>query len=199
MARWREALHLAEGHRRLGVERGEAGHRLDAAGHYHVGHAGTDVGRRVLHGHHAGGALALRRSARRVGGEAERVGDVAGGVATALEGLTQHHVVDVRRVEVDGSEDARHGLHPDVDQGQPGQGAARPADRGPGGGDDDGVVGLGHAVPPQARTKTGIVNSSEIGWKVTRNGMPMRSSSKGQSITLVIIRGPSSRSTMAAT
>ena len=53
--------------------------------------------------------------------------------------------------------------------------------------------------PPQARTKTGIVNSSEMGWNVTRRAMPTCSSSKGQSTTLVIMRGPSARSTMAAT
>ena len=52
---------------------------------------------------------------------------------------------------------------------------------------------------PQARTKTGIVNSSEMGWNVTRSGMPTRSSSNGHSTTLVIMRGPSARSTMAAT
>ena len=29
-------------------------------------------------------------------------------------------------------------------------------------------------VPPQARTKTGIVNSSDMGWNVTRSAMPDR-------------------------
>ena len=53
--------------------------------------------------------------------------------------------------------------------------------------------------PPQARTKTGIVNSSEMGRNATRRGMSTCSSSKGQSTTLVIMRGPSARSTMAAT
>ena len=54
-------------------------------------------------------------------------------------------------------------------------------------------------VPPQARTKTGIVNSSDMGWNVTFRGMPTCNSSKGHSTTLVIMRGPSARSTMAAT
>ena len=56
-------------------------------------------------------------------------------------------------------------------------------------------------APPQsqARTKTGIVNSSEMGWNVTLSAMPTASSSKGHSTTLVIMRGPSARSTMAAT
>ena len=94
---------------------------------------------------------------------------------------------------------AGHGLHADVLQAQPGQAAAGTADRGADGGDDDGVGGGRSWCAPQARTKTGIVNSSEMGWNVTRSGMPIRSSSKGQSTTLVIMRGPSARSTMAAT
>ncbi len=56
-------------------------------------------------------------------------------------------------------------------------------------------------VPPgsQARTKTGMVYSSEMGWNFTVSAIPTRSWSNGQSTTLVIIRGPSARSTMAAT
>jgi hypothetical protein len=61
------------------------------------------------------------------------------------------------------------------------------------------VTWSSYATTDQAGSKTGIVNSSEMGWNVTRRGMPTCSSSKGQSTTLVIMRGPSARSTMAAT
>src|SRR4029453_18062660 len=46
---------------------------------------------------------------------------------------------------------------------------------------------------------TGIVTSSEISWNSTSSGIPISSASKSQSTTLVIMRGPSSRSTTAAT
>ena len=134
------------------------------------------------------------------GGRPEGVGHVARGAAAPLEDLAQDQVVDVVGLQSGRLDDARHRLHADVRHGEPGQGAAGAPDRRACGGDDDGVVGFGHVgVPPQARTKTGIVNSSEIGWNVTFRGMPTCSSSNGQSTTLVIMRGPSARSTMAAT
>ena len=57
---------------------------------------------------------------------------------------------------------------------RPGQAPAGTADRGSDGGDDDGVGGIAHDGPPQARTKTGIVNSSEIGSNLTLSAMPTR-------------------------
>ena len=95
----------------------------------------------LLHGHHPGGALALHGAARRVGRQAERVGDVAGRAAAALEDLAEDQVVDVVRGRgPEAASDAGHGLHADVQQGQPGQAAAGAPDRGADGGDDDGIV-----------------------------------------------------------
>ena len=90
-----EPLDAAEGEGRLLEEERGAGHGLDPAGDDDVGHARADVGRRLLHRHHPGGALALHRAARRVGRQAQRVGHVAGGAAAALEDLAEDQVVDV--------------------------------------------------------------------------------------------------------
>ena len=163
-----------------------------------VGHARADVGRRLLDRHHPGGALALHRATRRVGREPEGVGHVAGGAAAPAQYLAEHQVVDVVGLQPGRLYDTGHGLHADVRNGEPGQGATRTPDRRAGGGHDDGVVGFGHWVC-LLPAKTGIVNSSEMGWNATWRAMPTCSSSKGQSTTLVIMRGPSARSTMAAT
>src|SRR5205807_6455506 len=61
-----------------------------------------------------------------------------------------------------------------------------------------------YAAPRSARSaprgrNTGTVTSSEISWNRTSRGMPTSSASNSQSTTLVIMRGPSSRSTTAAT
>src|SRR5207302_10248193 len=66
-------------------------------------------------------------------------------------------------------------------------------------GDDD-----SYAAPRSARSaargrNTGIVTSSEVSWNRTSSGMPTSSASNSQSTTLVIMRGPSSRSTTGVT
>ena len=79
-----------------------------------VGHAGADVGRRFLHRHHPGGALALYGAARRVGWQSEFVGDVASRAAASLEDLADDQVVDVLGAMPDAAMAAGHRLGPDV-------------------------------------------------------------------------------------
>ena len=123
-----------------------AGHRLDAAGDDRLGHARADVGRRLLHRHHPRGALALHRAARRVGRQAQGVGDVARGAPAALEHLAEDQVVDVIGLEPGRRDGGRHRLRADVLQAQARQAPAGTPDRGADGGDDDGVVGIAHDV-----------------------------------------------------